>query len=366
MSKKQIPLATITMLTLSACCSTLSQGAFATDAPASAPVAVSPANPAPLPPAAPDNKPATEAAVNPAQAAPAATSASAVPVISPVTISKLPVPTKPGLAVAAKRHAPRPLAKVHPTSPERKAAKQPASPTDNLPLYNRPYTNNGMAFVPLPDASKLRQRGEATWYNREKQGQATANGEIYDPYGLTAAHPTLPIPSYARVVNLATGKSIVVRINDRGPFEAGNRKLIELSFNAANKLGLVASANRKVEIVGLESDVPAKPKASISFHLKRERNKDNLPVVSHSKPTVTASGVYLQLGAFRTLASANQYAEKNRPAVTGITPYPLTNLLDGQLYRVRIGPYPSTSAAQQAANALAPTLGFKPLLKTTP
>lgn len=238
-----------------------------------------------------------------------------------------------------------------------------------VPTFNLPYAVNGESYTPLHDPTTLRQRGEATWYNKSQQGLPTINGEIYDVYGMTAAHATLPIPSYARVTNLLNRKSVVVRINDRGPFES-TRKVIELSFAAANKLGMVGSSSRKVEIIGLESEVPSlvKPKVNISFHLMRERQVAK-PVVAAPKPIPTkpavstvAAGVYLQLGAFKTTQAAESFADKARTQL-GAIPYPLTNTIQSNLHCVRIGPYPSPEAAQQAADEMSKQIGFKPLLK---
>ncbi len=102
---------------------------------------------------------------------------------------------------------------------------------------NKPYVARGESHVPVPADVALRQTGLASWYGRKFHGQRTANGEVYDMYAMTAAHPTLPIPSYARVRNPANGRAVIVRINDRGPFHYG--RIIDLSYTAALKLGFV-------------------------------------------------------------------------------------------------------------------------------
>jgi rare lipoprotein A len=110
----------------------------------------------------------------------------------------------------------------------------------------RPYEVQGLAFRPLASAAGYQARGVASWYGREFHGRPTANGERYDMLAMTAAHPTLPIPSYVRVTHLANGRSVVVRINDRGPFKRG--RLIDLSYVAAAKLGLVGDGSGPVEV----------------------------------------------------------------------------------------------------------------------
>jgi rare lipoprotein A len=123
-----------------------------------------------------------------------------------------------------------------------------ASPKSE-PLHrfaNRPYEVFGKKYVPLTKVQPYKQRGLASWYGKRFHGQKTASGEPYDMYAMTAAHPTLPIPSYARVTNLRNGKQVVVRINDRGPFHSG--RIIDLSYAAANRLGLIGSGSGEVEI----------------------------------------------------------------------------------------------------------------------
>jgi rare lipoprotein A len=105
---------------------------------------------------------------------------------------------------------------------------------------NKPYAYSGRTYRPLTDDEPLEQRGLGTWYGKAYHGRPTASGEIYDMYAMTAAHPTMPIPSYARVSNPATGRSVIVRVNDRGPFERGT--VIDLSYAAAGKLGILRGA----------------------------------------------------------------------------------------------------------------------------
>jgi len=118
---------------------------------------------------------------------------------------------------------------------------------------NTPYTALGRKYVPYTSLTPYRARGVATWYGRKFHGRKTSSGERYDMYAMTAAHTTLAIPSYARVTNLANGKSVVVRINDRGPFHAD--RIIDLSYAAAYKLGYVNAGSAKVEV---EAILPGK------------------------------------------------------------------------------------------------------------
>jgi rare lipoprotein A len=118
---------------------------------------------------------------------------------------------------------------------------------------NRPYNALGKSYVPMTALRPFRERGLASWYGKRYHGQKTSSGEVYDMYAMTAAHPTLPIPSYARVTNLANGRSVVVRINDRGPFKS--ERVIDLSYVAAYKLGYIQAGQARVEV---ESIIPGK------------------------------------------------------------------------------------------------------------
>jgi len=109
---------------------------------------------------------------------------------------------------------------------------------------NRPYERFGKRYVPLTRVGPFQQRGTATWYGRRFQGGSTSSGETYDMYKMTAAHPILPIPSYARVTNLANGRTVIVRVNDRGPFHSD--RIIDLSYAAAYKLGYVGAGSARV------------------------------------------------------------------------------------------------------------------------
>ena len=111
---------------------------------------------------------------------------------------------------------------------------------------NRPYVVFGKKYVPLTRVQPFHQRGLASWYGKRFHGQRTSSGETYDMYAMTAAHPVLPIPSYARVTSLKTGKQVVVRINDRGPFHSG--RVIDLSYAAAYRLGLIGAGSGEVEV----------------------------------------------------------------------------------------------------------------------
>jgi rare lipoprotein A len=117
------------------------------------------------------------------------------------------------------------------------------------PYANRPYSVLGRRYVPMTEDRPYRSRGLASWYGRQFHGSRTSSGETYNMFAMSAAHTTLPIPSYARVTNVKNGASVVVRVNDRGPFKRD--RVIDVSYAAAVKLGIVASGTGEVEVVRL-------------------------------------------------------------------------------------------------------------------
>jgi len=121
---------------------------------------------------------------------------------------------------------------------------------------NRPYQAMGKNYTPLTSVQPFKQRGMASWYGKRFHGQKTSSGELYDMYKMTAAHPTLPIPSYVRVTRVSNGKSVIVRVNDRGPFHSS--RVIDLSYVAAYKLGYIQAGAAEVT---LEAIVPGQVRA---------------------------------------------------------------------------------------------------------
>lgn len=200
-----------------------------------------------------------------------------------------------------------------------------AVPRDE-PLHrfaNRPYEVMGVSYTPVREAENFRQEGVASWYGKRFHGKKTASGEIYDMYGMTAAHPTLPIPSYVKVTSLDSGKSVIVRINDRGPFHSN--RVIDLSYTAAFKLGLLGRGSGRVRV---ESIAPA------AFPAQSERPQGNTP-----RP-----GYYVQLGAFGSPESAEKLLARAREAL-GIAPELTQVALTDGLHRANLGPFENQAEA---------------------
>ena len=230
------------------------------------------------------------------------------------------------------------------TPPENLAAVPDAEPKRE-PLNrgaNRPYVRFGKFYEPLASLQPFRQRGVASWYGRRFHGQKTSSGETYDMYGMTAAHPTLPIPSYARVTNLANGKSVVVRINDRGPFHSD--RIIDLSYTAAYKLGYVSAGSAQVEV---ESIVPG----------------DTEVAVAAADAQAAQPAMYLQLGAFSTRENAEDLKARITRQLSWLTDG-IQVLASGNLWRLHVGPYRSSDAARSIAERIEAELRVKPLIVT--
>ncbi|MFO1315644.1 MAG: septal ring lytic transglycosylase RlpA family protein [Burkholderiales bacterium] len=226
---------------------------------------------------------------------------------------------------------------------------------------NNPYTVLGKDYVPATSLRPYRERGIASWYGRKFHGQKTSIGETYDMYAMTAAHPTLPLPSYARVTNVATGKSIVVRVNDRGPFLHG--RVIDLSYAAAYKVGIAAKGSGEVEV---EAIIPGDgPVLAAAPPLP--------PVVAAAPPPATtaaakppepppapitrdAAGFVVQLGAFRNFNNAQTFLAHVQAQLADAQVEPKVRDVGG-LYRVYVGPYPDRDEAKRVGDRITAAFG---------
>jgi rare lipoprotein A len=202
-----------------------------------------------------------------------------------------------------------------------------------------PYTVLGKTYRVLPTAKGYRARGVASWYGTKFHGNSTANGERYDVYAMTAAHTTLPIPTYVRVTNLENGRQAVVRVNDRGPFAHG--RIIDLSYAAATKLGFAHRGTARVEVEAVDVDNGSPP-----------------PVASTIRPAAlpmaaAADAHYVQVGAFQSRRTADDLQQRLTPVArqwaATVTVQPTA---PPTLYRVLVGPAGSRAAAEQLRSEL--------------
>ena len=231
---------------------------------------------------------------------------------------------------------------------------------------NRPYTVFGETYVPVVNKEPFKQRGIASWYGRKFQGQKTASGEPYDMFKMTAAHKTLPIPSYARVTNVANGKSVVVRINDLGPFHSN--RIIDLSYAAAARIGIAARGSGMVEVERVfeppaavaTGAPPASPAATVATPLAPAARiaEVETPVVAQE-----SDGIWLQLGAFASAQAAESFRDKAARDMPWILE-PFAVVQQGGLARVRLGPYRNRAEADAIADKVRESLGYAPAIVT--
>ena len=180
---------------------------------------------------------------------------------------------------------------------------------------NKPYVVFGKRYVPLKSNTGFKQKGTASWYGKKFHGKRTSSGETYDMYKMTAAHTVLPIPSYAQVTNISNGRSVIVRVNDRGPFK--HNRVMDLSYAAALKLDVVKTGTGQVEIIAISENKPG-----------------NKKVVSEK----AEQQVFIQMGAFSNQDSA--YKLQQRLQAEGYSNADIERIQQNglSLYRVRLGP----------------------------
>ena len=274
---------------------------------------------------------------------------------------------------------------------------------------NKPYEVLGQAYVPITLDRPFAERGLASWYGRKFHGRRTASGEVYNMYAMTAAHPTLPIPSYARVRNPANGREVVVRINDRGPFHAG--RVLDLSYTAALKLDLLRGvgpvelqritfddirtgawrregdreAPRLALRDGAVAGVPVLAAAPAPTPIKVAKAAPDEPApvapaapaaatqVATAAPqavadapgerafTAPARGFWVQLGAFRLRDGAESFQQRVIAEFDWLSPL-LAVFSEAAMFRLQAGPYPNREQAHSAAERVRVGLQLVPVI----
>ena len=269
---------------------------------------------------------------------------------------------------------------------------------------NKPYEVLGQSYTPMTRDEPLVERGLASWYGRKFHGRRTASGETYNMYAMTAAHKTMPIPSYARVRNPANGREIVVRVNDRGPFSSG--RVIDLSYAAAVKLGVqngvapvelerityediraglanrgasnLARAPAAPPPVAQPTPVPTVPPAVVAetsdpAPIPAPTPAANVATVAAASPaaaepterarsyTTAASGFWLQLGAFGRSDGAYSFQQRIAAELDWLSPL-LAVFAEGGMHRLQAGPYASRDQAREAADRVRAALALVPVI----
>jgi rare lipoprotein A len=263
---------------------------------------------------------------------------------------------------------------------------------------NKPYQVQGRSYVPETRDVPFRERGLASWYGRKFHGKMTSSGEPYDMYAMTAAHPTLPIPSYARIRNPANGREVIVRINDRGPFVSG--RIVDLSYTAALKLDLLRGV-APVELERITFDdirtgawrgtgaprndvdpapvqlaaapspapvttpiaaaTPAATAAPPSFATTVPTQ--DVALVAATPGAVDAGRFWIQLGAFRARDGAETFRSQVGSDAAARWLEPLLVIVgESAPYRVQAGPYRSRDEADEAAQRARSALALVPVV----
>ena len=238
--------------------------------------------------------------------------------------------------------------------PENIDAIPDAVPRDE-PLHrfaNKAYSVLGKDYVPLSQRTPYRETGIASWYGRKFHGQKTSSGEPYDMYGMTAAHPTLPIPSYVRVTNQHNGKSVILRINDRGPFHAD--RVIDLSWTAAYKLGYLEQGSTQVK---LESILPGGEPVAPLIIRSASSNTAAAPLSELRR----AQGHFIQIGAFGHRDNAEALRAHMARELGALGDKLVIDDARG-MFRVQLGPWADAAAAQQAGNQVRERLGMNAIV----
>ncbi len=201
------------------------------------------------------------------------------------------------------------------------------TPPPSKPGHPKPYKVLGKWYQPLPHSEGFRQRGMASWYGRDFHGRKTSNGEIYNMYAMTAAHKTLPLGTYVRVQNLENNRSVVVRINDRGPFVRG--RIIDLSYAGAKDIGIVGPGTARVEVVALG----------------RKDTSATSPETTYIQDDYYTGNFTFQVGAFLNRANAEKLRRKLDRTYKNAHISEYDNGVN-IFYRVRVG---KVSTLEQAA-----------------
>lgn len=230
----------------------------------------------------------------------------------------------------------------------------------------KPYEALGQTFTPQTSLEQpYKQKGRASWYGKKFHGAKTANGEIYDMHQMTAAHPTLPLPSYARVTNLKNGKSVIVRVNDRGPFLRG--RIIDLSYAAAFKLDYIGHGSTDVLVEKMTPEMIAAYQAERAALAKAPRTDKPQAIAVANQPSLalavqSRSPLYLQIGAF-----SNRSFAENLLGQVANTHQPLAKagqiLSESGLHRVLLGPFSTLELANEAAIELSAFIQVQPVIK---
>lgn len=212
--------------------------------------------------------------------------------------------------------------------------------------YGNPasYEVLGKRYHVMASAEGYIEKGISSWYGTKFHGRKTSSGERYDMYAMTAAHKSLPLPSYVQVTNLNNGRKVIVKVNDRGPFH--ENRIIDLSYAAAYRLGILGKGTGFVEVRAIDPSQPAP--------VTRIASSNEAPVRgTNESPTDKVINLYLQVGAFISRDNAERLHSRLLDAALGNTLISQVQSNGNTIYRVRLGPILDVDIADQLVNKLA-------------
>jgi rare lipoprotein A len=238
------------------------------------------------------------------------------------------------------------------------------------PLFdraNKPYIALGNSYKPMTSYQPYKASGVSSWYGKRYHGKKTSSGEVYDMYSMTAAHPTLPLPSYVKVTNPVNGRFVVVRVNDRGPFK--NDRIIDLSYAAAYKLRFSAQGSTQVIVEAIDtnntssnyvasytqtdktSSLPAPTATSPATEDSATTPKSAAPIQTNENSNTQLGGYFVQVGAFKNEVNADLLIKK----IQGLdieNNAGINKVYNSGLYRLKLGPYDSKKTAEDTAASI--------------
>ncbi len=216
--------------------------------------------------------------------------------------------------------------------------KEPVPRSEPLSKHgNKPYIVFGKSYRPLKKATGYSRKGIASWYGKKFHGRRTSNGEKYNMYAMSAAHKTLPLPTYVRVRNLDNNRSVIVRVNDRGPFL--HNRLIDLSYAAAFRLDIIRTGTGRVEVTAITSG-------------QRNPDQAKTKVIVNTAGDNTSARIYLQVGSFSNQENANNLSSSLQDKLDQAVFVQKGRVENGTVYRVRIGPMADIEAGQALVDTL--------------
>ena len=229
---------------------------------------------------------------------------------------------------------------------------------------NRPYTVLGRSYTPMTELKPFSEQGIGSWYGTKFNGLKTSNGDTYDMFAMTAAHPTLPLPSYVRVTNLQNSRSVIVRVNDRGPFHDG--RVIDLSYTAAYKLGYVDQGSSRVRVDLIIPD-------AASGMTYADVSKDAL-AASDAKlddktrygEEIPKPGTYVQMGAFQNGFNAQVLRNHLLRELDWMTADKVHVYAELPWHRVQVGPFANRAEAEAVQTKIRDALGGQPHIAIRP